>query len=57
MTCRPFKKANLDQKELAKFQPVSNLPFWGKMIEKVVSVQLQKFLDMRPGEIFLPAML
>lgn len=40
-----FKKPLLDPSILDNFCPVSNLPFWGKMIEKVTAEQLKRALD------------
>lgn len=40
-----LKKASLAPKDLANFRPVSNLPFLGKVEEKVVAMQLKWFLD------------
>lgn len=41
------KKAptNLDAKECSNSRPVSSLPFLGYMLEHMVSLQLQRFLD------------
>ena len=41
-----FKKANLDHEVLANYRPFSNLkPVISKIIEKVVAVRLQKYLE------------
>uniref|UniRef100_A0A8C1UC21 Reverse transcriptase domain-containing protein n=1 Tax=Cyprinus carpio TaxID=7962 RepID=A0A8C1UC21_CYPCA len=43
---RPFlKKPNLDPSVLSNFRPVSHLPFLSKVLEKVVFIQLQSFLE------------
>uniref|UniRef100_A0A803SRC4 Reverse transcriptase domain-containing protein n=1 Tax=Anolis carolinensis TaxID=28377 RepID=A0A803SRC4_ANOCA len=43
---RPFlKKASLDPSTLNNYRPISNLPFLGKVLERVVASQLQGFLD------------
>ena len=43
---RPLlKKPNLDPSVLSNFRPVSNLPFLSKVLEKVVLIQLQSFLE------------
>ena len=39
-----LKKASLDIEELKNFRPVSNLPFLGKVIERVAIHQLQAYL-------------
>lgn len=39
------KKPNLDPKDLGNYRPVSNLPFWGTVIEWVVAKELYCFLD------------
>ena len=42
---RPLlKKHNLDANELKNYRPVSNLPFLSKILEKVVSARLKKYL-------------
>ena len=38
---KPF----LDPLDLNNYRPVSNLPFWGKVIEREVAFQLQAVLD------------
>ena len=40
-----LKKANLDTTVLANFRPISKLPFISKILEKVVLLQLQEFLN------------
>lgn len=40
-----LKKSNLDKTILSNYRPISNLPFIGKIIEKVVFNQLNKFLS------------
>ena len=40
-----LKKAFLDKNTLGNYRPVSNLPFVGKLIEKVVSVQVSDYLS------------
>ncbi|XDV16949.1 hypothetical protein PO909_016432 [Leuciscus waleckii] len=40
-----LKKNNLDKTILSNYRPISNLPFIGKIIEKVVFNQLNKFLS------------
>ena len=40
-----LKKACLDREVLANFRPVSNLMVISKVIEKVVAVRLQKYLE------------
>uniref|UniRef100_A0A803SUK8 Reverse transcriptase domain-containing protein n=1 Tax=Anolis carolinensis TaxID=28377 RepID=A0A803SUK8_ANOCA len=43
---RPIlKKASLDSTILNNYRPISNLPFLGKVLERVVASQLQGFLD------------
>ena len=43
---RPLlKKAHLDPSVLSNFRPVSHLPFLSKVLEKVVLIQLQTFLE------------
>uniref|UniRef100_A0A8D0A4W1 Reverse transcriptase domain-containing protein n=1 Tax=Sander lucioperca TaxID=283035 RepID=A0A8D0A4W1_SANLU len=43
---RPLlKKPNLDPTVLSNFRPVSHLPFLSKVLEKVVFIQLQAFLQ------------
>ncbi len=43
---RPLlKKPGLDPFVLANFRPVSHLPFLSKVLEKVVFIQLQDFLQ------------
>ena len=39
-----LKKANLDANELKNYRPISNLPFISKILEKIVSVQINSFL-------------
>lgn len=42
---RPLlKKTNLDANELKNYRPISNLPFNSKIIEKIVTVQINSFL-------------
>ena len=40
-----IKKPNLDSTVLSNFRPISKLPFISKILEKVVLLQLQEFLD------------
>ena len=40
-----LKKANLDHEVLANYRPISNLKVISKIIEKVVAVGLQKYLE------------
>ncbi|KAL0152092.1 hypothetical protein M9458_052599, partial [Cirrhinus mrigala] len=40
-----LKKSNIDNTTLSNYRPVSNLPFIGKIIEKVVFNQLNKYLN------------
>ncbi len=40
-----LKKRNLDNTILSKYRPISNLPFIGKIIEKVVFNQLNNYLN------------
>ncbi len=40
-----LKKRNLDNTMLSNYRPVSNLPFIGKIVEKVVFNQLNKYLN------------
>ena len=51
---RPLlKKANLDPSVLSNFRPISVLPFLSKVLEKIVAIQLQAYLDLnRIGEKF-----
>jgi len=39
-----LKKHGLDKDQLKNYRPVSNLPFLSKLVEKVVQMQLQRFL-------------
>ncbi|XP_062835007.1 uncharacterized protein LOC134298508 [Anolis carolinensis] len=39
-----LKKLSLDPTQLENLQPISNLPFLGKVLERVVAAQLQAFL-------------
>uniref|UniRef100_A0A803TBI4 Reverse transcriptase domain-containing protein n=1 Tax=Anolis carolinensis TaxID=28377 RepID=A0A803TBI4_ANOCA len=39
-----LKKPSLDPIQFGNFQPISNLPFLGKVVEHVVAAQLQAFL-------------
>uniref|UniRef100_A0A803TMK0 Reverse transcriptase domain-containing protein n=1 Tax=Anolis carolinensis TaxID=28377 RepID=A0A803TMK0_ANOCA len=40
-----LKKPSLDPTQLDNFGPISNLPFLGKVMERVVAAQLQAFLE------------
>uniref|UniRef100_A0A803TYG3 Reverse transcriptase domain-containing protein n=1 Tax=Anolis carolinensis TaxID=28377 RepID=A0A803TYG3_ANOCA len=40
-----LKKPSLDPTQLENFQPISNLPYLGKVLEHVVASELQGFLD------------
>ena len=40
-----LKKPSLDVEELSNYRPISNLPFIGKVIERVASSQLQSYLS------------
>ncbi len=40
-----LKKRNLDNTMLSNYRPISNLPFIGKIIEKVVFNQLNNYLN------------
>ena len=40
-----LKKPSLDKEKLNHYRPVSNLPFLGKVLEKVVAHQLTKYLE------------
>ena len=40
-----LKKSNLDPESLSNFRPVSNLPFWSKVLERVVAQQLHQYLQ------------
>ncbi|XP_072039600.1 uncharacterized protein [Amphiura filiformis] len=40
-----LKKVSLDKQQLSNYRPVSNLAFVGKLIEKVVSVQLTEYVE------------
>lgn len=40
-----IKKKNLDPFVIANIKPISKLPFLSKVLEKVVLIQLQTFLD------------
>uniref|UniRef100_A0A2D4LQ82 Reverse transcriptase domain-containing protein n=1 Tax=Micrurus spixii TaxID=129469 RepID=A0A2D4LQ82_9SAUR len=43
---RPLlKKPSVDPADLNNFHPVSNLPFVGKVVERVVALQLRRSLD------------
>ncbi len=39
-----LKRCNLDSTELSNFRPISKLHFLSKILDKVVFIQLQKFL-------------
>uniref|UniRef100_A0A803TQ40 Reverse transcriptase domain-containing protein n=1 Tax=Anolis carolinensis TaxID=28377 RepID=A0A803TQ40_ANOCA len=39
-----LKKPSLDPTQLENYRPISNLPFLGKVVERVVAAQLQAFL-------------
>ena len=39
-----LKKNNLDGNALTNYRPISNLPFISKILEKIVSVQINSFL-------------
>jgi len=41
-----LKKSNLDKTILSNYRPISNLHFIGKIIEKVVFNQMNKFLSL-----------
>ncbi len=47
-----LKKRNLYNTMLSNYRPISNLPFTGKIIEKVVFNQLNKYLNSngQPGQ-------
>lgn len=48
-----LKKQNLDPTVLSNYRPISKLPFPSKVLEKVVLLQLQTFLDYHGiGEVF-----
>ena len=40
-----LKKPNLDPSVLANFRPISQLPFLSKVLERIVHLQLQAFLE------------
>ncbi len=40
-----IEKSQLDPKDLVNYRPISNLPFLSKILEKVVSSQLNSFLE------------
>ena len=40
-----IKKISLDKNQLSNYRPVSNLPFIGKLIEKLVSSQVSEYID------------
>ena len=40
-----LKKPSLDRQQLKNYRPVSNLPFLGKLIERVVSSQVATYVD------------
>ena len=42
---RLLQKANLDHEVLANYRPISNLKVISTIIEKVVTVRLQKYLE------------
>ena len=46
-----LKKPNLDADDLENYRPISNLPFIGKLLEKVVTKRLSAYLD---GDKLLP---
>ena len=39
-----LKKPNLDSNAMTSYRPISNLPFIGKILEKIVSAQINLFL-------------
>ena len=39
-----LKKPNLDTNSLSSYRPISNLPFISKILEKIVSMQINSFL-------------
>ena len=41
----PLKKSNLDPDIFTNYRPVSNLPFLGKVLETLVYIQLNDFLN------------
>jgi len=45
VVCPRLKKEWLDASQLKKYRPVSNLSFFSKLLERVVQVRLQAFLD------------
>ena len=44
LVCPLLKKASLDAEEFKNYRPVSNLPFLGKVIERVAIDQLQSYV-------------
>lgn len=45
VVCSLLKKPSLNPSILDNYQPVSNLPFQGKVVKQVVVSQLQRALD------------
>ncbi|KAF7242353.1 putative RNA-directed DNA polymerase from transposon BS [Varanus komodoensis] len=45
VVCPVQKKASLDPEVAANYRPVANIPFLGKVLERVVAGQLQALLD------------
>ena len=44
---RPLlKKANLDKNILKNYHPVTNLPFFSKVLERVISTQLREHIEL-----------
>ena len=45
LVCPRLKKVGFDAGDQKSFRPVSNLPFLSKLLERVVQVRLQAFLE------------
>ena len=48
-----LKKSDLDHEILKNYRPISNLPFLGKMIERVVAMQFKQHLVINNDDVVL----